>query len=339
MPRHIYGPDHAQTTPLAPGMLHVVVVVSNPIRWVSRIQLAREFLARMRAAGVHLTLVEHAFGIRPFELQDEAVDVYVPVRGGDNSELWLKESLINVGVRHLPRDWRFMAWIDADVNHQNPDWPTETLHALQHWPVVQTWSQCVDLNQHHEPIRDESGLMLNKSFGKAWVDGDLDAYDERHPTHPQGFSPYVRAHVGYAWAIRREAYEGVGGLISWVPTGAADWLMAMGFTGRLTPNPARSEGFNRKLLAFQERCDDHVQRSVGYVDGLLTHYWHGSKKRRAYVGRDAMLQRTGFDPERDLVFDSNGIPELTGKNYKLRDFLRRYFRSRDEDSRGIVLDS
>lgn len=335
MPRHLSAEDHGRSVPLSPRMLHVIVVISNPVRWESRIRLAKQFLAHMRQANVHITLVEHAFGIRPLELDHEEVDTYVPLRGGDDSELWLKESLINIGVRHLPKDWRYMAWIDADLTFVSSNWALDTLHALQHWPVVQNWSRCMDLNQRHEVIPDESGNFQNTSFGSAWVAGKFDNYDILHPGNPQGFAAYISSHVGYSWAIRREAYEGIGGLINWVPTGAADWLQACGFTGRLTPHPGRTEAFNKRLMIFQDRCDRHIQQSVGYVDGTIMHHFHGGKARRAYVNRDVMLQKSGFDPDVDLIIDANGIPVLSGENRKLRDWLRRYFRSRDEDARGL----
>lgn len=338
MPRHLSSHDYGLSRPLSPRQLHLVAVISNPVRWNSRYRLAREFLDRMRAANVHITLVEHAFGERPFELHDEEVDTYVPVRGGDDSELWLKESLINIGVRHLPKDWRYMLWADADVQWTNPNFVVETLHALQHWPVVQPWSRCMDLNQRHEPTKDERGVTTTVSFGKAWFDQAFEGYDVLNPNNPMGFMSYLPAHVGYAWAIRREAYEGIGGLLNWVPTGAADFLMACGFAGRLTPHPERTESFNRRLMIFQERCERHIQQSIGYVDGLLAHYFHGHKRNRGYVSRDVMLRNTKFCPDRDLVIDSQGIPVLTGENRMLRDFLRRYMRSRDEDSRGLEVE-
>lgn len=331
MPRHLSADAFSRSVPINPRMLHVIAVISNPVQWQTRLQLARDFLARMRAAGVHITLVEHAFGERPFELDEEEVDTYVPVRGGDDSELWLKESLINIGVQKLPRDWKYMAWIDADVGFANHNWAVDTIHALQHWPVVQCWTKCVDLGPSHEIIPDEAGRLEQRSFGAAWMAGDFEQYDWAQPEKAHNWHPYFQGHVGYAWAIRREAYDGLGGLISWVPTGAADWQMAMAFAQRLQPHPERSEGFNHKLMIFQERADRHIQQSIGAVDGMLLHYYHGPKRKRGYVSRDVMLRSTGFDPDRDLVFDLQGIPVLTGVNRKLRDFLRRYFRSRLED--------
>lgn len=55
-------------------------------------------------------------------------------------EIWLKENSLNLGFARLPPDWKYAAWIDADVTFARPDWACETVHQLQHNPVVQMWS-------------------------------------------------------------------------------------------------------------------------------------------------------------------------------------------------------
>ena len=60
------------------------------------------------------------------------------------------------------------------------------------------------------------------------------------------------------------------------------------------------------------------------------------KKQRGYISRFDVIRDSNFDPDFDLRYDWQGIPVLTGENLVLRDGLRRYFRSRNEDSIDTV---
>jgi hypothetical protein len=321
--------------------LYVIAVVSNPVRFKSRYRLFREFAARMYATpGVQLVIVEHAFGARPFEVTEANNPFHVQVRGAENHELWLKESLVNVGVRRLPPDWKYMAWIDADVEFVRPNWVSETIHALQHYSVIQPWSHSVDLTPDYDVADNEWGNAVDKSFCAAWVDGDFIDIDQDYGTNnPVGQrgglagsgKRAARSHFGYAWAIRREAFDAIGGLIDWLVTGSGDYHMALAFGGLPWPKDA-SAGYVRRLEVFSKRCEQHIRQNIGYVPGLILHHWHGRKKQRGYISRHSIIHASKFDPDLDLQLDWQGIPVLTGNNLILRDGLRQYFRARNEDS-------
>jgi hypothetical protein len=51
--------------------LHIVTAVANPIRWKSRILLARAAIVDwLRESNVHVTIVEVAHGARGYDLAD-----------------------------------------------------------------------------------------------------------------------------------------------------------------------------------------------------------------------------------------------------------------------------
>jgi hypothetical protein len=51
--------------------LHIVAAIANPIRWESRVRLARNAISDwLTEPNVHVTLVEAAYGARSFELDD-----------------------------------------------------------------------------------------------------------------------------------------------------------------------------------------------------------------------------------------------------------------------------
>lgn len=294
--------------------LHVITVVSNPIRYKSRYRLYHDFAKRVKDAGAILHTVELAFGERDFLLTQPNDPLDVQVRTWH--ELWHKENLINIGLDNLPPDWKYVAWIDADIQFTRPDWAVETVHLLQHNMFVQMFSHSQDLGPHLEPLGQHNGFVYSWLKGKAFKKG----YENWHP--------------GYAWAARREAIEAVGGLIDLAILGSGDRHMATAMIGQVHTSFNNKVHRNYKDMCFQwqARCDKWIMQDVGYLSGLLLHHWHGKKKDRHYVDRWKILVESNYNPFLDVRKDCDGVLVLTDRNLKLRDGIRKYFRSRNEDS-------
>jgi hypothetical protein len=295
-------------------MLYVVTAVSNPCRYASRYRLFRHFAKMVADSGASLYVAEAAYGDRPFAVTEEGNPRHLRLRTRD--ELWHKENLLNLAVSRLPADWKYVAWVDADVSFARPDWAQETVEQLQHHAVVQMWSQAFDLGPDHTPFQ------RHYSWVHCWKSG-------RRPG-PQ----YASWHPGYAWACRREAFDALGGLLDWAVLGAADRHMAGALCGMatLTVPEGVSDAYREGVMTWQSRALRHCRKDIGCVDGTLLHAWHGKKRTRYYHDRWKILVENHFDPHLDLRRDWQGLYHLTHRNIKLRDDLRGYFRSRDEDS-------
>jgi hypothetical protein len=293
----------------------VVTVVSNFARFGSRYKLYKDFVRRL--GNVNLLTVELAFGDRPFEVTEAGNPNHVQLRTWD--ELWHKENLINIGISHLPSDWEYVAWIDADIEFVREDWAEETVHQLQHHHVVQMFQTAVDLGPDGEALKILDGFVYSYLTGQP-------------PAYSRG--AYPAWHPGYAWAMRREAFDHLGGLIDKAILGAADHHMAWALIGSANKSmPGKIHANYKKYIKiWHERAEAHIKRDVGYVPGTILHYWHGKKADRKYVERWDVLIKHGFDPERDLKRDWQGIYILTDDGSRLRDDLRKYFRQRNEDS-------
>src|SRR6185295_6285399 len=120
-----------------------------------------------------LYVVEIAFADRHFEVTSSTNPRHLQLR--TSHELWHKENMVNLGVRHLlPRDWKYMAWVDGDVSFNNPNWALETIHALQHYKIVQPWSECVDLGPKGNVMRTHTSfckLIASGIMPQAPADG------------------------------------------------------------------------------------------------------------------------------------------------------------------------
>lgn len=304
---------------MRPDLLHVVSVVANPMRWKSRIALFRKFMDHMADSGVRLTVVECAFGDRPFEITD-AADVNM-VRVRTNSLAWVKENLINIGVARLPQDWEYAAWIDGDIAFRHPHWASETVHALQQYPVIQPWADCYDLGPNGEHLEH------HRSFARQHWHGRIKGIG-------QG---YEFAHPGYAWAVRRDALDKLGGLIETGAAGAGDHHMALALIGHAEWSipGGMTDGYKRPIFQWQDRARRHIVGNIGHLHGAIEHFWHGAKKRRRYIERWDILAKHRFDPATDLKKNTWGVIELAGNKPGLLHDLDIYHRQRFEDGNEI----
>lgn len=317
---------HTKLSKLSPSQkLHVIAVVSNPVGYKSRYKLFEQFHAHMKQHDVHLTTVELAFGEREHIMPTG--DHGIQLRTWD--ELWHKENMINVGISRLPNDWQYVAWIDADVMFTNPHWVTQTVNQLQHHQVVQMFQTAIDMGPNGETIHTHQGFGFQYASGAPRILNQADGVYYGGIGKKNDFW-----HPGYAWAARREAIDGLGGLMEWPILGSADHHMALSFIGdvdKSTP-PGLHPNYYKRLQIYQEAANEHVYGDIGFVPGTIMHHWHGKKKDRRYVTRWDILKKHQYDPEKHIKKDWQGVLQLNDIEAQFREDLRAYFRARNEDS-------
>jgi hypothetical protein len=293
--------------------LYVVTSIFNPRRFKSRYALYGPFAKHVLDSGGELVTAEVAFGERPHAVPDDHAHTHVRLR--TSSELWLKENALNLAAQRLPADWEYVAFVDADVTFARPDWVTETLHLLQHTPVLQMFSHATDVTNDFEPLHTHQGFVSSY-----WHGADMTK------------KPYEGAHPGFAWAFRRDAFDHLGGLIDFAILGAGDRHMACSLlTGVERSYPeGLSPGYVAELKKWEARARG-LKQNVGYMPGTVVHHWHGPKRSRGYRSRWQVLVDHDYDPNVDVVKDWQGLYRLTDAKPGLRDDIRRYFLSRNED--------
>ena len=139
-----------------------------------------------------------------------------------------------------------------------------------------------------------------------------------------------------------DAFNRAGGLIDYSVLGAGDHYMAYALIGSLSvlakegsAESISSPGHTEMLYAWQENAEHWIKRDVGYVPGTISHDFHGPKAKRGYGTRWRILTQNGFNPVTDLKKDSQGLYQLnviSPRQIKMRDQIRAYFASRQEDS-------
>lgn len=322
----------------APGLekLIVVTMISNPARFSTRYSLYNQFKAHMRESGVDLYTVEVAIGDMPFAVTDAGDPFALQLRTDD--ELWHKENAISLLVQHVTRvrpDWEAVAWIDADlyfpahVADSKHNWARETLLRLSSHNLVQLFVNAVDLGPDGEVYPGQ----MHTGFGYLYTKGQMPG---------TSYAPFM--HPGYAWAMRRDAWDACGGGLRGVDyaiLGSGDHHFATAFVGKvdLSINGKMSAPYFDQLRAFQNVLVRTCRKDIGFVPGTILHYYHGRKSDRNYVSRWSVLVDNQFNPVTDLIRDSQGLYSLVDhgdqRSINLRDGIRKYNRQRREDNREI----
>jgi hypothetical protein len=323
-----------------PDRLYVITAVSNPCRYRSRYELARGFQKYVADSGATLLTAEVSFGDRHFEITERDNPWHLQLTSNQQQELWLKEPVLNaalVRLSQLDPNWKYVAWIDADVFFSRTDWPQETLHSLQHHSIIQPWETAYHLDANDRIIE------THKSFCHCYVNNVPEA---QAPTYGQEAVKGTFWHPGFAWAARREFFTAVGGFFDVSVLGSSDHAMAKALVGRVHEayHADVSEGFKRQAHIWQDRAL-RLKRNIGSISGSLFHRWHGSLQSRNYqprwayltagtesgIGAIAARDEHKFNPETDLIRDHQGLWQLHEDKITLRDGMRKYFRDRKED--------
>ena len=87
-------------TSLSAWDLHVVVPYYNPFQWASRLRLHNEFMAWISGSGCQVHVVELTLGAHDHQVTQAGNPRHLQLRF-DRAMPWVKENLINIGLRRL----------------------------------------------------------------------------------------------------------------------------------------------------------------------------------------------------------------------------------------------
>lgn len=296
--------------------LNVVIVISNPCLYAKRYILLKEFVKRIEEEEDHVNLfiVEMIYEDQKFIITDKKNKHHLQLK--TETPIWHKENMINLAVQKLlPSNYKAFAWIDADVEFENNSWALDTLKILNGCKdVVQIFSHCVDMSA------ENTNMAIFNSFGYSF---------NKNKKYTTSGNDYW--HPGYAWAITRKAYEKIGGLYDKGVLGSGDSIMALSFINKcdVMNNDEYNKDYNNSMLEYQIKAS---KLRLGYVPGVIRHYYHGSKKNRQYTERWKLLIKHQFSPIEHLSYDKQGIlvpTKLFPSDFK--EDIMDYFRERKED--------
>jgi hypothetical protein len=191
-------------------------------------------------------------------------------------------NLLNIGIHRTP-EAKYLAWVDADIMFRRHDWAVATLHALQHYDVVQPWGDAYDLGPNGEHIAH------HRSFCRQYFHR-LPMFAASVP-YGRGNGGFEHPHPGYAWAITRQAFDWLGGLYELGGMGSGDHHMALALIGEAERSmPAgTTDAYRAEVRRWQARALRHINLNIGYVPGTIEHLFHRHKTDRGYQSRWCMF--------------------------------------------------
>lgn len=288
--------------------LYVVLPYFNFCQFKRREQLFIEFLDHMAKFPVKVVIV--SAGGLPYSL-----NCFKHIEVQYKHTLWVKENLINIAIRRLPKSWKYVAWVDADITFLNQNWVKDTIEELQVHDVVQLFQTAVNLGPSQE------ALKIDKSFGYMF---------KKSGTPLCRTDKYGFWHPGYAWACTKNAYKQMGGLIDWAILGSGDRHMAMALANRVEWSAPGTihQNYRGLLERFQFQCR---KLRLGYITGTILHHWHGSLENRRYRERWDILTAGEYEPTSDVDYTKDGMIYFTRKGERLEPDIDSYFLARRED--------
>ncbi|MDA7527663.1 glycosyltransferase [bacterium] len=277
--------------------LEIICCHYNPCNYRN---LRNNYWKFRESLNADLTTVELSFNGQ-FEIPDA-----VQISGNDFNVMWQKERLLNIAIESSNAD--YIAWVDADLIFQNPNWINETLQKLEHHPVVQLFESVTDL--------DATGHVVRTSVG--------DAYG-----HSIGLKGWKRP--GGAWAARCEVLQH--GLADAHILGSGDAMLLSAWRGRWRHPLMRrlNKGWKEHHLRYAAKVYPLVTNNISHVSGDCLHLHHGSKENRNYVGRTTYLTDHDFDPNVDICIDEHGLWKWNSDKPEMHQQVKDYFSERRED--------
>jgi hypothetical protein len=294
----------------------VVTSYFNWCRFESKLANYKVFCAQVKLAGLNLITVECALSGEPFQLPSSREVIQVRT----NSIMWQKERLLNVALDSLPRECRFVAWIDCDLLFQNPSWQLEAANALETVGVVQLFEEMIRLPRGS--CRITGGETPSLSF----MGGLRDSVTRNVPAR--------LGHPGFAWAARKDVLEACDGFYDACIVGGSDRVMAHAWFGDYHAPIVREIALGRIWPHYQkwaQQAHRVVRGSVSLIGGVLLHLWHGESADRRYFERHKPVADFGFDPAEDLVVNPYGCWEWSSHKPELQQWMKSYFDGRRED--------
>lgn len=206
--------------------------------------------------------------------------------------LWHKETLLNIAVNELvPSHIDNLIFMDADLWYDTPGWAEKVVGGLKLQPVVQPFETAVWTGRDGHEVRHKSSSAV------------------------AGLHDWA-GHCGFAWAMRRDVFNNIGGLFDLGVLGGGDHMLAFAC---LYENPMEEMlkleilstvtldmgGSAKQLYAdWAAKVYSWTSGELGWINANLYHEWHGDLIHRQYHDRGRIL--SGLQLERDLERLPNG---------------------------------
>ena len=301
-----------------------ITCLFNPYQCKSRYLNYMYFQSRVRKQGLRLVTVELAHCPQHLMLNKRDSDILITAI--DNSELWQKESLLNLGLSRVPNSASVVCWLDADIIFFEDNWIENLKNNILKYPVVHLFREMVYLSKTETKKIVSDFKIVRKGSSSS---GYKIKYENKTPNisslkkimgsvaifHETPKGKFINGKWGFGWAIRKDIIDRVGGFYNRCVVGGGDTVFFNGvfwndlhdkFKDRYSVS--QREDIDRwvgelqnEIMISKKKSFYHSKANAGYLNGTIGHLWHGSFKSRNYFDRYQILLDGDFNPYLDLT--------------------------------------
>jgi len=298
--------------------LYIILPYFNFLNYKSGIKNLELFVQNFKDYNnVKIVLVEAVY--KPeLQLENYSNQLYKHIKVKAEHILWIKENLINIGIKHLPEDWKYVGWIDRDIQFKNPNWANHCIEELQHSDLIQPWKECLFLDEQGQIKVEEyfnKGSLVNKKI--------LSHCYISCSSNPE--EPHFK-HAGHAWCCTRNFYNKIGMLCDKAIVGGGDGLIVIAIEQKHKHPHYRYLG-----SVLEDYCNKLEGTKIGYINETIYHNHHGSIENRNYLKRYDDLYTLDYTPWEHLTYNQDGVLKFTENGRILEEFVELYLLSRNED--------
>lgn len=226
------------------------------------------------------------------------------------SYMFHKERMCRVLETKIPKKYKKIVFMDADLFFSDPDWYTQMSMKLNTHDVVQGFEMAhwLDLTYKNVMLSRESAVKSTKPVYS-------------HKYHP-----------GFIWGFRRDWYQKIG-FFDWAVSGSGDTLAVAAWMKQTFDKDFNSLPLSMKE-SYKNFCTMKKPR-ISYLEDIhIFHLYHGSRANRQYVDRHKIMN-IEKDIQALLRVNKDGMFEWKDGQRWNSHFLR-YFNSRTDDGVEIV---
>lgn len=257
--------------------------------------------------NIKIYLIEGLYrGIKPLEVPKKYDIVHIKITIRD--ALYIKENLINIAIRNIPYEWKYLAWIDYNIQFTNNNWINDTIEMLDTNDVIHLYENVVHFNKNN------IATHITKSLFNIYNnDNNITEYNE------------LKYSYNYAWACSKKAYDIMDGLIEYNITGNAEKEMAYTFIGKLNEiiNHDLNEEYKNKLLSFQERCYNSIK--VNNIKGTILNYYNNNNLnyKKLIEGYNILIDNE-YSPINDICYTKHNLIYFTTAGKRFSNIIETY---------------
>jgi hypothetical protein len=220
-----------------------------------------------------------------------------------NSVMFHKERLFRVLEKKIPRKYTKLAFLDADILFDDSLWYQKASEYLNEYDIVQPFSKChwLDLTYRTKELTRETAVLMKE--------------------HIFSFT----YHPGFAWCMKRSWYK-KHGFFDYAVSGSGDTLSVAAWMNKKFPLNFKS--LPNALKDQYTRFQNMSPPSMTYLDGEVSHLYHGSRKNRQYSDRHKLLELKN-DITALTYINSYGVYEW--RDLSMNTVFLDYFRTRLDD--------